>query len=352
MVVKDDHLLHRFVLARRGDDLGQPVGLVPEQRRVVERVGDRGRGGKQIEQPVTGAGVELGEAQAGLFGLIGGNAGITARAGEDGQTGSRDPGLLEGFADGAVGKHFGAEEFRIEAARARFRFGQDTGDFQEFMRIGRPGGTGILDQGAEDLLVAGDRSGVGGGGSLAGGRAADLEHGDADLAFGAVGQPVGQLRPVAVGLLEEGHGPDPFEAGDRLEPVAGVEHRLVSGRDDRVETQVALRADRVHRDVAGLGDHRHPAGGETGREGVAPEWRPVTEADHPVAVRAAKGEVRRGRDFLQLGFELLAGRRLAETGRDHDRPAATGFDRLPDRADHSRGGHRDHDRIDRSGQVE
>ena len=84
----------------------------------------------------------------------------------------------------------------------------------------------------------------------------------------------------------------------------------------------APRAERVHGDVAALGDHRHRAGLER-RPGRSPQIAArARDRDDPVAVRAADREVVGERDLAQLGLERAAGLDLAEPGREHDRAAA------------------------------
>ena len=70
--------------------------------------------------------------------LVGGEPRVAARAGEH-----RDP----------------------RAARAGARLGQHARELEQLVRVGRPGAARLLDQSAENALVAGERAGVRGGGA-------------------------------------------------------------------------------------------------------------------------------------------------------------------------------------------
>ena len=180
------------------------------------------------------AGASSGSVQPLALSEVGGEAGVPARAGEDRQA-------------------------AVAPQRPLRRLRQAPRQLQQFLRVAGLRGAGLLEQGREDSLVAGEGAGVGAGRAHPGLRGADLQHRDADPALGAAGQRPRQPGPVAVGLEEERDRAHSVEPGHRVDPVAGVEDGLVPGRDDGVEADPAARAEGVDREVPALADQRDAA---------------------------------------------------------------------------------------------
>ena len=193
-VVEDHHLVDRGVVADGRDDRGEPLALGPDLRRVVERVADRRGLGQELVEALPGRCGERRQGEPDAVGLVGGDAGVAARAGQERE------------AAGAVG--------------TRPRLGEDPRELEQLVRVAGPAGTRLLDQGPEDPLVAGERAGVGGRRPGAGLGGADLEHDDADPALGAVGQRGGEPLAVAVLLEEHRDRADAVGGAERAEPVA------------------------------------------------------------------------------------------------------------------------------------
>ncbi len=273
--------------------------------------------GKSSARACPGGGASSGRSTPALLRFVGREPGVAARAGEDGDA---------------------------SPAWARPRLSHRPGKLEQLVRVGGPGAPGLLDQRAKDPLVTGERAGVCRGGPGAGRRRTDLKHRNPGLALRAFGQSTGELGAVPIGLEEHGNRSDAVRLREGRQPIARVEHRLVAGRDERVEADPAARADRVDRDVAALRDHRHAAGLED-RYRVAPQRCAGADGDHAVAVRAADGEADVERLRAQLGLELAAGIDLTEARGEHDRAAATPRGDLPDQWRHAGGRNRDHDRV-------
>ena len=188
-----------------------------------------------------------------------------------------------------AGHHRDARPERRAAPR-RAGHGERLRQLEQLVRVARPRGAGLLDQRAEDPLVAGDRAGVRlrrGGARL---RGAGLQHRDADPGARAALERRAPALAVAVGLEVERDRAHAVELGDRVEPVRRLEHRLVAARDDRVQPQAAARGERVDGDVAALRDQRDRPG-LARRDHVAPERHPRGQRDDPVAVRPADRQV-------------------------------------------------------------
>ena len=83
LVVEDEDAVDGRVLPDRDDDVAQPLGVAPDQRRVVERVADRGGVGKQVPQPRGGLEREQGKRQTEPRALVGRERRVTAGAGEN-----------------------------------------------------------------------------------------------------------------------------------------------------------------------------------------------------------------------------------------------------------------------------
>ena len=158
------------------------------------------------------------------------------------------------------------------------------------MHVARPGGARLLDQRAEDALVAGEGAGVRGGSRGAGRRGADLEHGDPDAALGARRERLGQAGAVAVALEVEGDRAELLLAAQGLDPAGRIDGHRVAARHDGVEAQPAARVQGVHGDVAALRDERHAPWLE-GPQRVAPEGGALVQSHDPVAVRAAQRQL-------------------------------------------------------------
>ena len=74
------------------------------------------------------------------------------------------------------------------ARPARARHGERLGELEQLVEVRRPRAARLLDERAEDALIAGQRAGVRGGSRRPGGRAAHLQHRDADAAPRRSGQ--------------------------------------------------------------------------------------------------------------------------------------------------------------------
>ena len=83
VVVEDQQLVDCRVVADGHHDPPQEVRVVPDHRRVVERVADGRRVRQQLGQALAGRGGQLGQLGAEVSGLVGGDARVAARAGED-----------------------------------------------------------------------------------------------------------------------------------------------------------------------------------------------------------------------------------------------------------------------------
>ncbi len=143
-------------------------------------------------------------------GLVGGDAGVAARAGQE-----REP---------------------AGAVRSGARLGEDPSELEQLVRVARPAGAGLLDQRPEDPLVPGQRAGVRGRRAGAGLRGADLEDHDADPALGAAGERGGEaLRRHRRIRGTSRSSARPSAALSAPSQSLGVADRLVAGRDDGVK---------------------------------------------------------------------------------------------------------------------
>ena len=95
----------------------------------------------------------------------------------------------------------------------------------------------LLDERAEDALVAGHRAGVRGRGRRSGRRLAHLQHRHAHAALGAVGERVAQERAVAVRLQVQRDRAHAVVARERGRPLGRVHRDRVPARDHRVEAE-------------------------------------------------------------------------------------------------------------------
>ena len=218
------------------------------------------------------------------------------------------------------------------------------------MEVLGPRRAGLLHQGAKHAVVAGQRPGVGRRGASAGLRRPNLQHRYTDPALRANGERLGEGGPVVVVLEEERQRADALPLGHGGDPVARGAHGLVARGHDGVPADPPARAECVHPDVAALGHHRHRPGLERG-QAVAPEHRPGPDDDHAVAVRPADGQPVLACDPGQLGLVRAAGLDLGEACRQHHGTAASPLGASPDDLGHARGRDRDHEGVDRLGQV-
>ena len=219
------------------------------------------------------------------------------------------------------------------------------------MDVVRPGGAGLLHQRAEGGVVAGHRAGVRRGGARPGRGGADLEHRDADAGVGAQRQRLAQPRAVAVALQEERDRAHALALGERVQPVAGVDDRLVAARDHGVQAQAAARRQRVDGDVAALRDDRHVAGlaRARARRPTAPRGR--GSATIPSQLGPHTGRSWRSAAVRSAACRRVAVGRLAEARRVDDGAAAPARAGLVDHLGHARRGDGDDDRVDGLGQV-
>ena len=348
LVVEQQQLIDGRVGTDRADDRREPLALAPDHRRVVERVADRRRGRQQRREPLRGRGAERRQRQAEPPGLVGRQPAVAARAGQDREA-PRAAGHTRAESSGSARARArpGPRAGRRRAPHARARHGQRLGELEQVVDVLGPCAARLLDERAEDPLVAGQRAGVRRGGGRARRGGADLQHRDADAALGRPRERRRQPCAVAVRLEEQRHRADVLLLGERGEQRRGVEHRLVADRRDGVEAQAAAERQRVDGDVAALRDERH-APGRPRHERVAPQRGRAVERHQPVAVRADQRHP--GRRARELPLERLRAR-LGEAGREHDRGAAAAAAGRPDDLGHARGGDRDDDRVDRLRQV-
>ena len=153
VVVEDEHLVDAGVGADERDEVALPLAVAPDHRRVVERVRDRGGGREALAQRGRGRRCERGQPQPEPLRLVGAEARVAARAGEDREA---------------------------PAARPRAADGERLRELEQVVGVGRPRRAGLLDERAEDAMVAGHRAGVRGRGRGAHRGRADLQHRDPD----------------------------------------------------------------------------------------------------------------------------------------------------------------------------
>jgi hypothetical protein len=207
----------------------------------------------------------------------------------------------------------------------------------------RPGGAALLEERAEDALVARDGARVRlGGGGARGGRAG-LEHRDAHAGARAALERGAPALAVAVVLDVERDAADAVALGDRGDEAGGVGRGLVAARHDRVQAEPAAGGERVDGDIAALGDERDRAG-LARLEHVAPERHAVRQRHDPVAVGPAHGHPAGGGHERRLQVAVV---RLGEARGEHDRAAATELAGLGDDLSSGARGQRDDDRVRR-----
>ena len=234
----DEHLPDRGIVAERRDQLAQRLDVVPEQRRVVERVGRGRRVGQRPLEPRDVAGASAGRSTPSVAARSAAIAEsppehvMTAtprgavRAGRPGPAASRAPSRPRA---GRAGPR-STRRRTPRTARGR-RAGR---------RRSRPCGPRRPRAPAADVPAF----------STATRTPARAQRSSAahQRSPSPSSSTYSATRPHAVAL------------GDRAEEVGGVEHGLVAARHDRVQAQPAARRQRVHRDVAALRDHGDRAG--------------------------------------------------------------------------------------------
>ena len=262
VVVEDEHLVDVGVLADERDDVALPVAVAPDDRGVVERVGDRGGGGEPLLERGGGGRRERGELDAEPLRLVRAEPRVAARAGEDPEPAAARPGAPDG---------------------------ECLGELEQVVHVVRPRRAGLARERAEHPLVAGERAGVGRGRGGADRRRPDLQHRHADPRVGARGERLAQRRAVP-GVLDEQRDRAQLRLGREVgEPVGGADDRLVPGRDRGVEAEPAAGGERVDDEVAALRDQPDVPRLDP-LQRIPPEGGAGVERDEPVAVRAADGE--------------------------------------------------------------
>ena len=282
-------------------------------------------GGTSVAEPLDGRRPERRERQPEPPRLVGREAAVAARAGQDRQARPAGPG----------GAHARGGD------RERLR------QLEQVVDVVRPGRAGLLDERAEHALVARERAGVGGGGRGARRGGAHLQDHDGHVALRRARQRLREARAVAVGLEEQGDRADLLVGDERREQRGGIEHGLVADRRHGVEVQAAPDCERVDGHVPALRDQRHPPG-RPRHERVAPERGRAVERDEPVAVGPEQGHPVRSRH--QVGLERRRAR-LGEARREHDGGAAAAPGGSADHVRDAVRRGRDNDRVDRLGQV-
>ena len=335
LVVEHEHPPDARIVRERRDQRLQLVRLVPQQRRVVERVGRGRRGGKDRLQPRDRRGRQRGKVDAKLGRQVGRNRGVAA--------GTRHDRHAPRHGEHAAADGLAAPAHGLAAPPHRQRLGH----LQQVVRVLGPQRAHLLEQRPEHALVAGERARVGLGRGRPGARASRLQHRDADAGGRAALQHRAPLGAVPVGLQVQRDRPHAVALDQRLEEVGGAEHRLIPARHHRVQPQAAPRSQRVHRHVPALRDQRDRPG-LARLDRVPPQRDAVGQGHDPVPVRPAHRQpVRRERQRrLQLALA-----RLGEPGGEHDRPAAPHRARPRDHVRRVAGWNRDHDRVRRLGQV-
>ena len=135
-------------------------------------------------------------------------------------------------------------------------------------------------------------------------------------------------RPVAVLLEEQRDRAHPLERGDGLDPVGGVDHRLVPGRDDGVEADPPAHPEGVDGDVAALGDQRdrrRPGGARPSRPRAASATATETT---PLQFGPQTGRPPASAIAVSSRSSSRPGLDLAEPGGEDDRAAAAALDRF------------------------
>ena len=143
----------------------------------------------------------------------------------------------------------------------------------------------------------------------------------------------------------------PSPRRERPRASRGVEHRLVAGRDERVEVDPAPGADRVDGEVPALGDHRHGARARSsGTESPQSGARAATEMT-PLPLGPQSGSPPARATSRSSRSSSRPVWRLAEARGEDDRAAAAALGRLGEgRRDLGRGDREDH-RVDRLREV-
>ena len=324
VVVEDEHLVDVRVLADERDDVALPVAVAPDDRGVVERVGDRGGGGEPLLERRGGGRRERGQLDAEPLRLVRAEPRVAPRAGEDPEPAPARPGAADG---------------------------ECLGELEQVVHVVRPRRAGLARERAEHPLVAGQRAGVGRGRGGADRRRPDLQHRHADPRVGAARRaprtaPRRPRRPRRAARRSARSGSVARWASQSavLTTVSFPDEIAVWRRSPRrVASALTTRLP--------LCEISPTCPGSIAVQRIAPQRRAGVERDEAVAVRAADGErVPEGRG-AQLGLERGPGRRgerghgggggrdggrdagaLAEAGGEDDRSSAPHRSRLVDQA--------------------
>ncbi len=212
LVVQHEHAPDRRVVAERDDERLQRLGLLPEQRGVVQRVAGGRRAGEQARQLVERRRRERRQRHAEVLRDVGRDARVAARAGHHGD------------ARGAHGPALDGERLR---------------QLEQLVRVACPRGPGLLDERPEDALIPRDGAGVGLRGGGARGRRAGLQQRDADTGARAALERLAPAPAVAVVLQVQRDRAHAVGLRERQQVVLGPEHGLVAAGDDGVQPQPA-----------------------------------------------------------------------------------------------------------------
>ena len=136
LVIENEHAADLRILARHHDEVVEALCVAPDQRRVVERVRDRGRLGQKLPHALARGRRECGQRDADPLALVGGQRRVATGTGEHGQPRARP---------------------------ARARHGERLGELEQLVEVRCPRAARLLDERAEDALIAGQRAGVRGG---------------------------------------------------------------------------------------------------------------------------------------------------------------------------------------------
>ena len=210
--------------------------------------------------------------------------------------------------------------------------GQQLAGVGQLVQGGHLGDPVGVEQRLVGAVVAGQGAGVGGDhrpGRLA---TPDLEGDHREAPVGRLGQggPEGGRLPHR--LQEQGRHPGAGQLEGVVEVGGGAGDELVAGRDDQVEAEAAAVVEQGREHRPGVADHRHRAGVQVGRLGVATNPQAVLEVEEPHAVAAAHRHPGPGGDSPQpLGQRRDIGRGrfgIETAGEDHRRRDPAGGRRL------------------------
>ena len=297
VVVAEQQLVDRRVVADRRRDPAQPVGLAPDHRRVVERVADVAASGSSSAQRSRGRRRRARAARRRSRSAS--SAAMPESPPEQVRTAS--PPSPRGRARGSASTRASSSSSCGSAAQAPPASSTSARK------------TRWSPASAPVCAAAARAPGL---------RGADLEHRDADPALGAARQRLGERRAVAVGLEEHRDRADPVALASAASQSLASSTAWLPVEISGVEADPAARAERVDGDVAALRDHRHPA-----RVAAARPSRPTSApATRPRRSRCRSGRRPAGRPRAPPRAARRSSPRpvldLAEAGREHDRAAA------------------------------